>query len=353
MNPQEHRRWLCAQWQKLDRDVDKGISRDELNSELFRKALKDLLGGAGSSGTAYSRSMMRADRAVDFVSRKADNNGDGQLSFLEFERFTYMLRCRGVDPSGSRNMYGAKLWAEVLFAMFDLDCDNYLQQHEFRELHRYFHGSSAPEWSIANDWATLDTNGEGKASKDHFIRWMTRDERLRVLAEPPIEDGSMRKSCSAPSLVSDRPQRGNGALKHSISGEFRAPWNRRHHVVLKNDNKPRPVRTYFSRPKSEDELIRYYHTQPQFKSQLNRSMEMPDIKRPRMILSHETTPPIIPSRHIQAGLMSTSGKEIPPWTDLWQPSLSELRDKASCRPGSLSLRACKLAPLPRFDPDWD
>lgn len=360
---EEHRTWARSHWSRIDRDGDGRLTQPELDSTLFRRALREAVGGAeGQRTSAYSRSCMNIERAIDFIRRKADNNGDGQLSFDEFVSFTATLRARTrtvVDTQWG----GPNLWAELVFAMFDLDGDNFLQRAEFKELHRFFHGSTVTEDSFEKDWASLDSQGLVNVSKSQFINWMCQGERGRVLDDRPLLQTRMQTQ-SCPDLSDPkRPTTGPAAygrmekVHDRGTGGFKAkgnrpPWNRQHHVVQKNSMKPRAARVYFSRPQSEQELFRFYISQAQFKTHLIRLESMPAVKRPRMILSHETAPPFIPGRHLESGLESKSGRLIPKWTDLWQPAASEFSQQ-SYRPGTRGLRVGKLDPIPRFDPEND
>lgn len=346
---EEHKAWALKHWSRIDRNGDGRLSFDEINSSHLRKAIKEALGGYGDSGASYTRATMRLDRANELMRRKAENNG-GVFRFNEFESFMYLLRDRG-------GVEGATLWAQCCFAMFDLDGDDYLQRAEFIELHRYFHGTQ-PEVIVEKEWQVLDTDGLGKVNKRRFVQWMTRGDRLRVLSEP--QDPVMTRSASAPAGPEKKvhtpliPSR--ATTSHSQPSRCRGPpWNRRHHVVSKNDGKPRVLREYFSRPQSGTELLRYYKTSQHFQSQLSMA-SLPPIEKPRLILSHETAPPTIPTRHVISGLSCTEFykfSKVPHWTDLWQPSLSEMRTLNSYRPGSLGLRFGPPLPKPIYDPDWD
>eukprot|EP00397_Hematodinium_sp_SG-2012_P009968 GEMP01010068.1.p1 GENE.GEMP01010068.1~~GEMP01010068.1.p1 ORF type:complete len:376 (+),score=52.66 GEMP01010068.1:43-1170(+) len=369
LDAEAHLKWASEHWAKLEKCVggpERKIDKAQIDSTTFRNALKEAVSSAcdiDDLEEPNSRCIRRADRARDFIRRKADINDDGMVSFDEFEKFTYKLRCHGFNERGDGVMSGTLLWAESLFALFDLDGDGHLERHEFQEVHRFFHGANYSEEDIANEWRSLEMGSRTKVNKRCFIKWLIQGERGRALEERPPPDMTMEKSRSVPALdYENRPQTGparfgspmqlSGTSKHQWevkSTDLMLPWNRQHHIVAKNDLKPRATRAYFSRPQSEEELNRHYRAYPQFRSQLFRLENVPNIKRPRMVLSHETSPPSLPRRHCISGLKLKNGQSLPFWTDMWQPPASEVYSKASLRPGSRSLRVGKLDPLPKFD----
>lgn len=159
----EHHQWVIERWVKIDRDHDGFLNRKEIDSRYFRDALFEAVGG-----DLRQHVKMNLEGLVDWVRRKCDYNGDGLISFAEFEAFTGYLRSLkdGGQQDSSRSM------AEVIFAMFDLNGDDSIDIEEFREIYRFFHGEKPKEDVFQAEWASLDAMGDQFIRKERYVQWL-------------------------------------------------------------------------------------------------------------------------------------------------------------------------------------
>ena len=344
---EEHHQWAVEHWVKIDRDHDGAITRSELDSEEFRRALRSCLGAARktvlgqSMGSDYSRTKLNVDQAIDFIRRKADNNADCSIAFEEFESFTRSIR------------YGsAKSNAELIFALFDLNGDGGIDENEFREIYRYFLGKMPTEKEFQEEWRKLDMYGMQEVSKPVYVRWLQNstnpifkrhapaaiepsaknaqglspfsktaqmfpndDMRTpKVLRTQDAKTPEARSRRRTPVQKMDNAQM---ALQEQLDlrygGGFqekmdRPEWNRRHHLgSWDNEGKPQDQRTYFSRAQSLPELTRFYSTHRGFEKHCSR-MRLPEARRKRYVLSQDCKENPVPERDNPGGTMFSSCK---------------------------------------------
>lgn len=285
----------------MDRDESQELTAKELDCEEFHSILRGVLApqaasGKSAGGATYHRAEMNMNRAITFCMQKADFSSDGTLNFNEFKSFMLYLRT-------SRQ----KSTADMIFALFDLDGDEEIEEAEFREIYRFYLGHFPTEAEFQAEWARLDRRGEQKVRRKDYIHWLrTSPNKLFSMHAPPVEAGASaemtseralspqhqsimsKSSQSLPELARSRRaiSGGNGWGRRSPgpglvppwnerSLEDRPKWNQRFNAgVNMNPHKPRGQRIYFSRPQSLPELKRYYETHTGFESHIDR-LNMP------------------------------------------------------------------------------
>lgn len=349
----EHTRWCQSVWWRLDRDRTGTISRDELNCDEFqgilRLALTPDVADADGARASYGRSEQNVQALLEFCLRKADLNNDGYLQFDEFRALMRALRSEKVENS-----------AELVFAMFDLDCDQVIDRNEFVELFRYYNARRPREPELQEEWSRLDPDGQGYVSKVDFLRWMqtTANPIFRQHA-PPLADASrtttgvLRRSEERKIPVEGlRPA--PGLLPHMYTGPcqevYRPPWNRRFRgvdTVILNKGRPQSLRTYFSRPQSLPELHRFYNTYKGFENH-RRKLKMPDAYRKNAVASSEVRPEqdISPGRHLPDGIMRNKKKQVVQWDNAWVPTQAELALQKRVDTGVNYLRCPSQSDMP-------
>jgi len=346
-----HHQWATKMWNRMDRDRSGSITRAELDCEEFRTVIRTALvgsreveiGNAAGGGASYGRSQQNIQQAIGFLIRKSDTNHDGCLSFEEFRSFTRCLRQK----------QSAKHTAHLIFALFDVDGDRHIDEEEFGEIYRYFVGYKPSRQAFQAEWAGLDLSGRGHISIDDYVRWLQNNKNPAFKQyAPPLrgdcpEDWPGEQSSSTPNLLSGAsgssspasPAIGPGMIrrrKRDISHLDRPEWNERFadkHRAVRNMERPRALREYFSRPQSLPELSRFYDTHRGFVPMRTR-LDCTTPRRKTSPLSTETQPVLNPERHRPTGKMLNNEKEAVQWADLWQePAWRTLRYK----PGSLDL----------------
>mmetsp|Transcript_44334 Transcript_44334/g.128953 ORF Transcript_44334/g.128953 Transcript_44334/m.128953 type:complete len:434 (-) Transcript_44334:78-1379(-) len=165
-SPREHHAWASSAWRRIDRDNSGYITRSELDCEEFRALLRRVITpdtrGYCMGGPRYARAQINTDQAVAFFMRKADINGDGQISFKEFKAFT----------GGLRTHHGPLHTAGMVFALFDSDTDGKIDEMEFREICRFFLGREPTEREFQDEWSNLDSAGAGQVSRERYVEWL-------------------------------------------------------------------------------------------------------------------------------------------------------------------------------------
>eukprot|EP00927_Polykrikos_kofoidii_P078423 TRINITY_DN75245_c0_g1_i1.p1 TRINITY_DN75245_c0_g1~~TRINITY_DN75245_c0_g1_i1.p1 ORF type:complete len:458 (-),score=87.12 TRINITY_DN75245_c0_g1_i1:51-1424(-) len=308
--------WVVMLWRRIDRDNSGFITRKELECDEFTNLMKTVIGGdeRGGGGASYSRSSMNMREAIQLCLRKADTNSDGKLSFEEFRAFMANLR----EAKNSK--------AHLIFSLFDLDANGYIDREEFVGLIRYFLGHNPTQEQLECEWLRLLNEGDGyggqEATKSMFFRWLRTSEitALRVHAPPltpPAKSRSMgslgspghpRRSTCKP--LSQCPK----WIKHFTSGLDKG------HV---NDVLPKGRRTYFSKAQSDGQLRRFFSDHEGFEKQiavLDEGGKPPPEPRcalfPSVLSSAGGTPMTLPGRHNPGGTMRDNAtKQISRWED--------------------------------------
>jgi len=326
VTPEEHHEWALALWKRMDRDASDSITRQELDCEDFYNVIHSVLapkGNAGTGGVTYARARHNASQALDFCLRKADCNHDNSLSFNEFKAFLACLR----------NRQDAQYTANLIFALFDLDADQTIDEEEFREIYRYFLGHHPLAAEFQAEWERLDWEGRGRVSRDDYVRWLqTSQNPVFKQHAPPIQSGDdttmLTKSPSLPGVrtaegrQSDRPR-----------------WNQYFNTKANiNTVMPSRRRNYFSRPQSLPELTRFYQTRRGFADH-RKALTQPEPRSIRVLDSEVG----LPERHLPGGRMRGPKREKVVWNDHWQEPESL---KQKYQPGTLLLRT------PGHPPRW-
>jgi hypothetical protein len=344
----------------LDRDSSHGITREELDCEEFREAIKQVLvpdAGTGSWGSSqYARHETNTKEAVNYCLRKADFNSDFSLSFVEFKSFLMVLRSK----------QDAAHTANLIFAMFDLDGDKRISQSEFREIYRYYLGHHPTLEDFVSEWRRLDAGGNDEVTRDEYIRWLQTSKNPIFKQHAPPVRGFSSDAVSSMSTLSKRSSRmPDPAVSKTTSDRsllglaeshmnktspfVKARWNQNFNTV-KNMNHEMPAlqRAYFSRPQSTVELDRYFTLHRGFSSNLERLKTTPELRRHKGILTTDSAPSLMPGRDVPGGNMRhpISGRTVK-WNDHWQEPKSM---KKKCLPVTL-LFQCPGKPPPGFGED--
>lgn len=336
----------------MDRDRSGFITSAELNCDEFQEVLRSILTPQNRTEkcVTYARAELSIQQAIGFCMRKADMNSDGSLSFEEFRSFLRTLR----------NQSDAKHTANLIFALFDLDCSLTIDREEFKEIYRYYNGHVPTSLEVEAEWAKIDPLGKEVATRDDYVRWLQtsanpifRQHAPKVAGSGESEDDRSSNATSkydrkllkgivrpAPGLL---PQ-----LRRQANPASRPSWNDRLNpkdVVTTNPSEPKRRKQYFSRYQTEPELKLFYDMHVGFADHAKR-LSRPEDPKPKIVLSTESekTRPMLPGRHVPAGRMpNKSGKPVA-WTDAWQTPRSMKTVKRD--PGTLLLR-CPGAP-----PEW-
>eukprot|EP00927_Polykrikos_kofoidii_P049011 TRINITY_DN43161_c0_g1_i1.p1 TRINITY_DN43161_c0_g1~~TRINITY_DN43161_c0_g1_i1.p1 ORF type:complete len:504 (-),score=69.33 TRINITY_DN43161_c0_g1_i1:231-1706(-) len=230
ITPRSHRDWSARMWLRMDRNRNGALSREELDCEELRNVIRCLVApsvgtSTGGAGAPYTRAEMNTQQAVSFCLRKSDLNGDGVLSFEEFESFLRTLR----EVAGSV----ATNTADLIFALFDVDGNQQIDENEFREIYRYFTGHRPTESEFQQEWARLNVGFRSAVRRDEYVRWLqtSKNPLFRVHAPPggalaseTLDSASSQQfvatdgSCGASGRGSEGPQ----ALSATNHGSV--PW---------------------------------------------------------------------------------------------------------------------------------
>lgn len=166
----------------MDRDNSGSISRHELDCEEFHTVIRAVLlpqlqATAGMGGPGYGRAEMDMDQAIHFLMRKADLNHDNKISFEEFKAFVLILR----QPQIAMHT------ANLIFALFDVDRNQFVDEAEFRQIYRFYLGHVPTEVEFQAEWARLDSMNTGKVSRDDYVLWLqtSSNEIFRQHAPQP------------------------------------------------------------------------------------------------------------------------------------------------------------------------
>lgn len=182
LSPASHHAWSLRLWRRIDRDGSGFVTRQELDCEEFRTILRKVLtpdvpGSVNMGGARYARVQMHTDQVIQFCLRKADLNSDGSISFEEFRAFTYALRKGGGELHS----------ADMIFALFDLDSDNTINEMEFKEIYCFFLGHIPNEEDFQAEWKRLDCQGDGFVERHRFLEWMEKCENPIFRSHRPSE----------------------------------------------------------------------------------------------------------------------------------------------------------------------
>mmetsp|Transcript_163673 Transcript_163673/g.524869 ORF Transcript_163673/g.524869 Transcript_163673/m.524869 type:complete len:468 (+) Transcript_163673:79-1482(+) len=229
-SPREHHEWCIKMWRRMDRDDSGYITLDELHCKEFRCVLKKVIApdtGNNMGGPRYARAQMSMDQAVSFLMRKADMNDDSMVSFQEFKSFMQTLR---ID-------HGEFHTANLIWALFDLDTDGFINEIEFREILRFYLGHDATESQFQEEWALLDCAGRGKVTKELYVSWLRLSEHpvLRCHAPPTANPAASALDGGAAGWDELPP-----AEARRDGGDQWRPWHSYKHLAFHEPTKGKP-----------------------------------------------------------------------------------------------------------------
>lgn len=357
---QEHHEWASRIWSRMDRDDNGRITRKELDCEEFRSVLRRVLAPSSAhpcgGGATYARAQTNQEQALHFCLRKADINNDGWLSFVEFRAMMWVLRNEGPVEDTTR----------LVFALFDLDTDNYISENEFREVYRFYLGHDPTSEEFWQEWHKLAPQGQSCVSRQQYTTWLQTGASpiFRQHAPPPVVDtpveltvagsrgaqGSsdptaspMSRSMLSFTELSQRarrfPKDNRGwPLVGKLDINARSKWNAKFNSKINpNDILPMGERNYFMKTHSLPQLSRFYSTHNGFETQFER-LNTPAPPKEKWVLSTDTQPVFNKERHQPGGAMrehlhGAPCGDVGLWEDNWQTPLRyRSRFKVSDRP---------------------
>jgi len=334
--PEERWHWAAALWNRIDRDSSETVTLQELCCDEFQTALRSILApqALGTRAVTYGRAEVNLQQFLTYVLRKADVNNDGKLSFEEFVAFTENLSSNSVTEA-----------TDIVFALFDLDCDQHLDINEFREVCRYFLGCRPTEPDFLAEWQRLDAPGHGRVSKDQYMKWLRGSASAHIrrsataLDKIDVVTGLCRPRNVARNNVIHRPAPGlvPKTREPSLQPAWNNPWANKdpseQNLAYRGNNRAKAL---FSRPQSLPELRRFYRTYSGFHNNLAK-LESPEPVKPKPVLSTDSVVALSMAgsdRHIPGGKMRNfKGEEVP-----WQEQTPRALKKQVWKPGSLLLR---------------
>mmetsp|Transcript_105453 Transcript_105453/g.193418 ORF Transcript_105453/g.193418 Transcript_105453/m.193418 type:complete len:454 (-) Transcript_105453:62-1423(-) len=157
--------WIYEMWTCMDRDNTGFISRQDVDCEEFNNVIRAILAanaGNASGGASNSRSKVDLDQAISYLLRKADLNSDQKVSFDEFKSFVLCLR----NPQLSLHT------ANLIFALFDTNRDQYVDEAEFHEMYRFYTGRVPARNEFRAEWHRIDVEREGKVDREAYLKWL-------------------------------------------------------------------------------------------------------------------------------------------------------------------------------------
>lgn len=331
LSPREHHTWAIGMWKRMDRDNSGYITRQELDCEEFRNILKSVLvpKRSSSGGALYARSQTNQDQVLRFCMRKADLNNDGSLSFEEFKSVMLCLREETME----------KHTANLIFAMFDLDGDQCIDEHEFREIYRYYLGHNPTNADFKDEWNRLDSKSAGHVTREQYIKWLqTSRNPVFVVHAPKESDASTHEGVSrtsSASKASPAAARHRTKMAKSASAMLNRPrWNQRFNNNAGADPNlvlPQGERRYFMNPQTPKELRGFYAMHTGFEKHLT-AFTAPEPKKKLRVVSTDTSDLMLAARHKPAGTMREfpATGDVVLWEDNWQ---TPLRYKSRFSPG--------------------
>lgn len=222
--------WIYMTWSRMDRDNSGCISREEMDCEEFHNILRAALvpdGGPGFGGPGYARAQVDMNQAISFCLRKADLNKDRTLSFDEFKAFVLCLR----------NPQLALHTANLIFALFDTNRDQSVDESEFREIYRFYMGRTPAENEFQAEWARLDVRQEGKVGREDYLKWLQASENPVFRLHGPASTPNLLGISSTDPRESSSP---SGSLTFTHESQRRPsrelattskPWRPWHHYT--------------------------------------------------------------------------------------------------------------------------
>jgi hypothetical protein len=244
-----------------------------------------------------------------------------------------------------RSKQGASYTADLIFALFDLDCDGRISQTEFREVYRFYLGHHPTTDEFMTEWQRLDVGGFDEVTREEYTRWLQTSANPIFRQHAPTVRGFSTDSLHSLSKIGGRSSNseagGSKALSRTLpgldemtrTGPFRARWNQNFNTKKNaNHEVPSQLRMMFSRAQSATELSRYFELHRGFSKNAERLLTHKE-PRHKGILSQESAPSLIPERDVPGGTMRhpISGRPML-WNDHWQEPVGM---KKKCLPVTL------------------
>lgn len=153
--------WIHEMWTCMDCNNTGYISREDVDCEEFSNVLRAVV-AANPKSASGGASKVDLEQAISYLLRKADLNEDQKVSFDEFKGFVLCLR----HPQLSLHT------ANVIFALFDTDRDQYIDETEFLKIYHFFTGREPTRDEFRAEWHRLDVAREGKVDREAYLRWL-------------------------------------------------------------------------------------------------------------------------------------------------------------------------------------
>lgn len=346
---EEHLDWARHLWNRIDRNRRGNISKEDLNCEEFKAVVENVLNPAGVGLTrgSYSRPEINIDQALGLILRLADEKKNGYLCFEEFQAFLRVLRNRTDD----------EYTANLIFALFDVDGAQSIDQAKFSGIYRFYTGHGPTAVVLQELWSQLDPDNTGRVPRDRYIRWLQQsaDPLFRQNAPPVLDacgnpsfedrhDSVVEVELGAQHVLRGLRHRPNAALlpvlRRLVKEDRRPAWNPRLNpvdVATINPMESKRRKAYFSKYQSLPDLTKHYEKHNGFEAQMSR-LRSPETPARLLVLSTESRamPEIIQDRATPQGSMKSCRGQVVQWNESWQtpgPMQPTRRE-----PGSLLLR---------------
>lgn len=351
---EEHTAWARRLWARMDRDRGGEISAEELNCDEFMVVLRAILAPltAGKGVAGYERSEINLPNALAYCLRKADENNDGVLSFVEFEAFLRYLRSER-SPEHI---------ASIVFALFDLDGSATLSLDEFREIYRFYLGHHPIDNELKSAWRALDTADSNSVTRAQYARWLRKRAGAVFKQHAPAVQGEETQNSSPTARKVPRSKSASAIHRPAPGllppGEGSVPfaedcdrplWNSRfskdfsvHNQALRGNMR---MKTWFSKEQSLPDLHKFYCTYRNFDTNRRKLVSPQPLLSKKLVLSTDSmTLLVMPGaeRHRPGGTMKDADGAVVPWRENTPRALI----RPVWAPGSLLLR------VPGPPPAW-
>ncbi|CAF0782730.1 unnamed protein product [Adineta ricciae] len=125
--------------------------------------------------------MGKAEKFCEYVFRTFDNDSSGNIDFGEF--------LIAISITAQQEPKRKLEWA---FSMYDIDRNGFIEKKEMKKIMEAIFdllgeerkGNNSPELKVDQIFTKMDTNGDGKLSKEEFVNGCLQDDYLRRLLAP-------------------------------------------------------------------------------------------------------------------------------------------------------------------------
>eukprot|EP00439_Symbiodinium_sp_Y106_P064704 s574_g10.t1 len=176
--------------------------------------------------------------------------------------------------------------------------------------------------------------GYGKSGGEYFDNMAPDDPSPDLQRETPGPEQEAPSSQAPPPPGKRVPApppslRTQRARAKKAKDEHRPAWDDRHHLNFNDDNaeKPKRLRSYFSRPQSLPELRADVEKRPHAKSILKK-LEAEEVPaQVPTFVSADAGPAVCPTRHVAGGVMLDRDGTQCPWNNRWQAGVHILNEQ--------------------------